>query len=90
MVLSLTARAACGPLFLLCALLAAGCATDGPGGGPRDAAPGTRYNLAGYSAAFKEGYADACASPRRQSAQRFKSDDDYRMGWNDGSTICRK
>lgn len=49
-----------------------------------------RYNLTGYSAAFKQGYADACASPRRRNADRFKSDTDYSMGWQDGSSVCRK
>jgi hypothetical protein len=48
-----------------------------------------RYNLTGYSAGFKQGYADACASPRRQNAARFKSDTDYSMGWQDGQSACR-
>jgi hypothetical protein len=46
-----------------------------------------RVNLAGYSPAFKQGYADACAT--RRNAERFKSDIDYSMGWQDGSTACR-
>ena len=71
-------------------MLLAGCATDGPASGPRKAAPAAGYNLSGYSAAFKEGYGDACASPRRRSEQRYKSDMDYQMGWNDGSSLCRK
>jgi hypothetical protein len=79
------------PLFLLYTLVGAGCATDGPGSaGSRQAAPATRYNLAGYSAGFKEGYSDACASPRRRSEQRYKSDNDYRMGWDDGTAMCRR
>lgn len=52
----------------------------------RAAAP--RYNLVGYSAAFKEGYGDACA--RRRNSQRLKDDTDYQMGWNDGTTMCRR
>jgi hypothetical protein len=85
------ARAALAPLFLLYALLMVGCATDSAGtAGSRQAAPAQRYNLGGYSAGFKEGYADACASPRRRSEQRFKSDTDYQMGWNDGTTMCRR
>jgi hypothetical protein len=47
------------------------------------------YNLTGYSAAFKQGYADACATPRRRDAERSKSDSDYSMGWNDGKALCR-
>ena len=69
----------------------AGCAADRAAtSGSQPAAPAARYNLGGYSAGFKEGYADACASPRRQSAQRYKSDTDYQMGWNDGSSLCKK
>jgi hypothetical protein len=86
---SIAERAALAPLFLLYVLLIAGCAADGTSSGSRPAAPASNYNLAGYSAAFKEGYADACASPRRRSAQRYKSDTDYQMGWNDGSSMCR-
>jgi hypothetical protein len=52
--------------------------------------PAPRYNLSGYSQAFKEGYADACARPARQNAERYKADDDYRMGWGDGSSFCKK
>ena len=52
-------------------------------------APAPRYNLTGYSPAFKAGYADACAAPRRRSDARFKSDDEYRMGWQDGSSVCK-
>jgi hypothetical protein len=47
-----------------------------------------RYNLAGYSAAFKEGYADACAS--RRDENRFTADADYQMGWSDGRSLCAK
>lgn len=80
--------AAIAPLFFLYAALIAGCAGDGTVPPSRQAAP-QRYNLTGYSAAFKQGYADACASPRRRSEGRFKSDSDYQMGWNDGTSICR-
>ena len=51
--------------------------------------PARSYNLTGYSAAFKQGYADACATPRRRDAERLKSDTDYQMGWNDGQSLCR-
>jgi hypothetical protein len=83
--------AAFAPLFLLYALVVAGCAADRPAPASRHpAAPAARYNLGGYSAAFKEGYADACASPRRRSEARYKADADYQMGWKDGASICRK
>jgi hypothetical protein len=89
-------RAAFAPLFFAYGLLLAGCATEtkttpapAPVPAERKAAPAARYNLTGYSVAFKEGYSDACASPRRRSEQRYKSDTDYQMGWNDGQSLCR-
>ena len=53
---------------------------------PKSAA---RYNLVGYSPAFRQGYGDACESHKRSEA-RYKSDTDYAMGWNDGRAICGK
>jgi hypothetical protein len=89
-------RAASAALLLCAAVLIAGCETvgggkagAGPGATAPSKAPAPRYNLAGYPAGFKEGYADACATPRRRSAERFKSDNDYSMGWQDGSGVCR-
>lgn len=83
-------RAAGAPLFFLYAALLAGCASDGPSAPtPKSPAP-QRYNLTGYSAEFKQGYADACATPRRRNDNRFKSGGDYQIGWNDGSSICKK
>ena len=80
------------PLLALI-VLTTGCA------GPRSAPPPAEragvqsaphpYNLSGYSTAFKEGYADACATPRRRNAERFKTDGEYSMGWNDGQSVCR-
>lgn len=70
------------------ALLTSGCETPQGGRSPpeRSAPP---YNLSGYSTAFKQGYADACATPRRRNAERFKTDSEYSMGWNDGQSVCR-
>jgi hypothetical protein len=88
-------RAASAALLLCAAVLVAGCETPGGSGkaGPAATAPpkaaAPRYNLAGYPPGFKEGYADACATPRRRNAERFKSDNDYSMGWQDGSGVCR-
>jgi hypothetical protein len=47
-----------------------------------------RYNLTGYSDAFKHGFADACA--KRQDKQRYKADMDYQMGWSDGGSMCER
>jgi hypothetical protein len=88
--------------FILAApLMLGGCQTLSGGSAPTSTStstspststsspPAPRYNLAGYSAAFKAGYADACSNPRRRNAERFKSDNDYSMGWQDGSSACR-
>ena len=52
-----------------------------------------RINQSGYSAAFRQGYADGCNSvnaARRRNEQRYQSDTDYMMGWNDGFSICSR
>jgi len=54
-------------------------------------APPPPVNLSGYSAAFKQGYTDGCASARgslRRDDARFRSDNDYMMGWSDGNSVC--
>ena len=80
----------CLPLALM--LFMSGCET--PQGGRASTERGgvqsaPTYNLSGYSTAFKQGYADACATPRRRNAERFKADNEYSMGWNDGQSVCR-
>jgi hypothetical protein len=86
------ARAFVASVWLVSLALLAGCATTAqtpaPSSGSRTAPPVARYNLAGYSEGFKQGYADACAS--RRNAERHKSDVDYQMGWNDGNSLCKK
>ena len=80
----------------------AGCAAQprtapGPGPSPAPAQPSVQrppppVNLSGYSPAFKQGYTDGCASARgsmRRDEARFRSDNDYMMGWSDGSSVCR-
>ena len=88
-------RAAFAPLFLFCVAFLAGCATGGAIKSPPESDPSarsapavSRYNLTGYSEAFKQGYGDACAG--RRNAERFTSDNDYQMGWNDGRSLCRR
>jgi hypothetical protein len=84
--------------------LVAGCATQPR---PADTPPATRstpppsstqrpppppVNLSGYSAAFKHGYTDGCASANgsmRRDDARYRSDNDYMMGWSDGNSVCR-
>ena len=75
------------------ALLLAGAALAGCGGmGSREPQP-PPVNLSGYSAAFKQGYADGCASAgsrTRRDEGRYNSETDYMMGWNDGNSVCKK
>ena len=52
-----------------------------------------RVNLSGYSAAFRAGYSDGCASAgysTRRDEQRYRVDTDYAMGWNDGRSMCAR
>ncbi|MDB5905100.1 MAG: hypothetical protein JWM26_3978 [Betaproteobacteria bacterium] len=87
--------AASAALLLCIAVLVAGCEAVGGGAAPpaptapAAKAPAPRFNLTGYPAGFKEGYADACATPRRRNAGRFKAENDYSMGWQDGASACR-
>ncbi len=55
------------------------------------APPAPRFNLSGYSPAFKSGHADGCASAGgtvKRDERRFRADADYMMGWNDGRSAC--
>lgn len=68
--------------------LVAACAGPQP-----STSPARQVNLSGYSAAFKQGYADGCDSAgpaRSRDEQRYEKDADYMMGWNDGNSICSK
>ena len=52
-----------------------------------------RVNLSGYSAEFKDGYADGCdsvAGPDKRNAARFGADARYAQGWRDGYSVCSK
>lgn len=70
-------------------MLASGCATQSPYSRPVR----PQVNLSGYSEAFRQGYSDGCASSRgtlQRNERRYQSDADYRMGWNDGNSICAR
>jgi hypothetical protein len=83
-----------------------GCASTGPSTGPsaepnqRPAGPPPvsarpAYNLAGYSPAFKDGYIDGCETAKKSAysakdARRMSADTQYRLGWNDGFSLCRR
>ena len=61
---------------------------------PRNAEPPPPpVNLSGFPLAYRQGYADGCASAKgseRKDAGRFGSDTNYNMGWQDGLALCRK
>lgn len=61
---------------------------------PRTAEPPPpAVNLSGFPLTYRQGYADGCASAtgaERKDAERFKSDGNYRTGWQDGIALCRK
>ena len=61
----------------------------------RAQAPKPTYNLAGYPPAVREGYIDGCESAKhsqyaRKDAKRIGEDPQYKMGWDDGYSICGK
>ena len=74
------------PGAVLLAAVVAGC-------GAPERAPERQPNLSGYSQAFKQGYADGCDSAgarKRRDEERYKAEADYKMGWNDGYSVCRR
>jgi hypothetical protein len=89
---------------LLVALTLAACATTGPGlfdTSPPTAPPIPRnvepppppVNLSGFPLPYRQGYADGCASAtgaERKDGGRYAGDANYRTGWVDGFSLCRK
>ena len=45
-------------------------------------------NLAGFPAAYKDGYSDACGGAK--NTKRYKADQQYKQGWQDGGFTCKK
>jgi hypothetical protein len=77
-----------------CVVIVTGALLAGCAGAPEPRETRAPVNLGGFSASFKQGYAAGCdsagaRSPRRDES-RYKTDDDYRMGWNDGLSACRR
>ena len=73
-------------VLLLLYLVAAGCARPKPVVGPN-------VNLSGYSQAFKDGFAAGCKTARGNTTKdetRMRSDADYKLGWDDGASVCAK
>ncbi len=73
-------------------LLCAGCASIPPTektiARKTTASKPAPVNLAGFPAGYKEGYNDACASVK--DYKRYKADQQYKQGWQDGSFTCKK
>ncbi len=82
--------------FLIMAL--AGCAATEQAqrpGGPLRPSVRPAYNLTGYPPAFKDGYIDGCETAKKtafalKDKRRFANDTQYRLGWNDGLSLCRR
>ena len=97
-------RALCTSALL--GLLAAGCATSPVGPPPAtpygtptpsqprgNPNPPANLNLQGFPLEYRQGYADGCASvsgQERKDAARFKSDVQYRSGWQEGNALCKR
>jgi hypothetical protein len=78
--------------LVLAACWLGGCATSPPPP-PAPTAAAPTVNLAGFSAAFRSGYGDGCASvnaPHKRDEARYKAEQDYALGWRDGYDICRR
>ncbi|SCX41956.1 hypothetical protein [Nitrosospira sp. Nsp1] len=81
-------------VFLVTAF--AGCAATRQSERPPGPMPATTrpvYNLTGYSPAFKDGYIDGCETAKKtrfgfKNKSRFAADAQYKLGWNDGFSIC--
>ena len=63
--------------------------------GPLSPSARPAYNLSGYSPAFKEGYIDGCETAKKSAyalkdKHRFANDKQYRLGWNDGLSLCKR
>ena len=62
--------------------------------GPLPLSTRPTYNLAGYPKAAQEGYVDGCETAKQsvygfKDKKRYAADTQYRMGWDDGLSICR-
>jgi len=54
--------------------------------------PSANINLQGFPLPYRQGYSDGCASigtVEYKDASRFKSDGQYRTGWQDGFALCK-
>ncbi len=59
---------------------------------PQSAKP--KYNLTGYPESTQQGYIDGCETAKNTSwafkdRNRYDKDGQYRMGWDDGFSMCK-
>jgi hypothetical protein len=55
--------------------------------------PSANINLQGFPLPYRQGYADGCASigeVEHKDSSRFRTDGQYRTGWQDGFALCKK
>jgi outer membrane biogenesis lipoprotein LolB len=93
------------PLPLLLLLLLPACAVVAPAPPKeetpieavqrREQAPKPQYNLTGYPPALRDGYIDGCETAKqssygRRNEKRMATEAQYKLGWNDGFSICGK
>ncbi|MDR0588503.1 MAG: hypothetical protein LBG61_05995 [Burkholderiales bacterium] len=56
-------------------------------------APPPKDNLSGFAPEYRQGYTEGCESAKgreHRNAERFSKDADYRMGWQDGYSVCAR
>ena len=59
---------------------------------PESAKP--KYNLTGYPPSTQQGYIDGCETAKNtnwafKDLNRYQKDEQYRMGWDDGFSMCK-
>ncbi len=62
--------------------------------GPLPESVKPKYNLTGYPVSTQQGYIDGCETAKRTSwafkdLNRYDKDGQYRMGWDDGFSMCK-
>lgn len=62
--------------------------------GPLPDSTKPKYNLTGYPVSTQQGYIDGCETAKRTSwafkdLNRYDSEEQYRMGWDDGFSLCK-
>jgi hypothetical protein len=98
--MSTTRIVVAGRICALAFVALAGCTTAPPGpsvppakASPNVTPPPAPVNLQGFPPAYRLGFGDGCSTARgtdRKDAERFGSDGNYRVGWQDGLAQCKR